>query len=423
MGEVSAWAPAKINLALRVGGRRADGFHPLNTLFHAVDLAERVTVRRLPISSGAAGGAEVEAGGGAGRDGGTELTGGGAARPDPAAPETAGSSGRGGGGGGPGRLDIVTVTGRDAAAVPLGGSNLAVRAAALLRRVAGASATATLEPGVPGASKGKAGASRAVGGGDGASFGSKVAEPAVAAAGAPDGASGANLIRGDGGLLGRGVAAAVEIAIDKAIPVAGGLAGGSADAAAALVALNELWRLGLSLEQLTGLAAELGSDVPFALVGGDAIGQGRGEALRPLEGGGRFEWVLLADADGLSTPAVFERFDALVGPERPAEPPPIPAGLLDGLRAGDPRLVGANLVNDLEPAAFDLRPELATRVERALAAGACGAVVSGSGPTVACLAADAAAADSLAARLAAAHRVGQVLRVSGPAPGACQRRP
>jgi 4-diphosphocytidyl-2-C-methyl-D-erythritol kinase len=228
----------------------------------------------------------------------------------------------------------------------------------------------------------------------------------------------ANATRQDGGWPDGGVTTAVEIAIDKAIPVAGGLAGGSADAAAALVAVNELWQLGLSPEQLAAVAAELGSDVPFALVGGHAIGQGRGEALRPLEGGGRFEWVLLTDAAGLSTPAVFERFDALAGPGRAAQPPPIPPGLLAGLRAGDPRLVGANLVNDLEAAAFDLRPELAARVERALGAGACGAVVSGSGPTVACLAADAPAADSLAARLAETHRAGPVLRATGPAPGA-----
>jgi 4-diphosphocytidyl-2-C-methyl-D-erythritol kinase len=217
---------------------------------------------------------------------------------------------------------------------------------------------------------------------------------------------------------GAGAAPAAEIAIDKSIPVAGGLAGGSADAAAALVALNQLWSLGLGFDRLLELAAQLGSDVPFALVGGHAIGQGRGEALSPLDGCGLFEWVLLTDSAGLSTPAVFRRFDQSVGAGRGPEPPPIPAGLLAGLRAGDPWMVGANLVNDLEPAAFELRPELARRARRAIDAGACGAVISGSGPTVACLAADGPAANALAARLAAADPASVALRATGPAPGA-----
>ncbi|MDR2381115.1 MAG: 4-(cytidine 5'-diphospho)-2-C-methyl-D-erythritol kinase, partial [Bifidobacteriaceae bacterium] len=182
MRQVSAVAPAKINLALRVGRRRADGFHPLNTLFHAVDLVERITVRT------------AEAG-----------------------------------------PDQLRVVGPWAGAVPLDGSNLVVRVAERLR----------------------------------------------------------------GGRSG-----AIAVVIDKAIPVAGGLAGGSADAAAALVALNELWGLGLSRAELVEVAGELGSDVPFALCGGNAVGEGRGEKLRETAQGGALHWVLLTAREGLATPDV-----------------------------------------------------------------------------------------------------------------------
>jgi 4-diphosphocytidyl-2-C-methyl-D-erythritol kinase len=357
--EVTALAAAKINLALRVGSRRADGYHPLNSLFHAVDLFERVAV-------GPAGTAR----------------------------------------------DELAVTGLGADLVPSDQSNLALRAAALLRREYG--------PRPP-----------------------------------------------------------VRLSIDKAIPVAGGLAGGSADAAAALVALNAWWGLGLGSARLIELAAELGSDVPFAVLGGNAIGQGRGEILRPLPAPGALEWVLVTSAEGLSTPQVFARFDAMsaaidnsfqlvsdsarrpikrsapgaapgrdsgaatdsasgagsgtdsragvestadAGPGGGLAPPPIPEELLAGLAAGDPAQIGAALANDLQAAALSLRPDLGHVIGQALAAGALGAVVSGSGPTVACLAASAAEAERLAAalrqRLADSRPPGAVLRATGAAAGA-----
>jgi 4-diphosphocytidyl-2-C-methyl-D-erythritol kinase len=214
----------------------------------------------------------------------------------------------------------------------------------------------------------------------------------------------------------------VRLIIDKAIPVAGGLAGGSADAAAALVALNRFWDLGLSPAHLVELAAELGSDVPFGVLGGNAVGSGRGESLRPLAAAGSFDWVLVTSPKGLSTPQVFAHFDALGLGDGLSDPPAIPPALLAGLACGDPVAVGANLVNDLQPAALSLRPELGEAIEAALAAGAAGAIISGSGPTVACLAKSPSAAQSLAAdlrsSLASQTHPSRVLQATGPSPGA-----
>jgi 4-diphosphocytidyl-2-C-methyl-D-erythritol kinase len=356
--EVTALAPAKINLALRVGARRPDGYHPLISLFHAVDLMERVTVRAASS----------------------------VVQSDPFAPNSSGDqtgqSGFANSGDWAGcraSLDELVVTGRDAAAVPLDSSNLVLRAADLLRRECGWRAPVRFE-------------------------------------------------------------------IAKAIPVAGGLAGGSADGAAALVALNAHWGLGLSRSRLIELAAELGSDVPFSVLGGNAIGRGRGEALSPVPAAATaplvLDWVLITSAAGLSTPAVFARFDALESPcpqgheardpahfsklrppTDPTAPPPIPPALLEGLSSCNRQLIGAHLVNDLQPAAFSLRPDLAGLVRAALEAGALGAIVSGSGPTVAALAESADHAASLVrsfsrtlARPIAARSI-QLLRASGPAPG------
>jgi 4-diphosphocytidyl-2-C-methyl-D-erythritol kinase len=314
---VVAVAPAKINLALRVGGLRPDGFHSLGSLFQAVDLFERVSV---------------------------EL------------------NGRVPGG------DQLEVIGRDSPMVPIDGSNLVLRAARLLRRRFGQ---------LP----------------------------------------------------------YVDVRIDKTVPVAGGLAGGRADGAAALVALNQLWNLGLGSDELTGLAAELGSDVPFALRGGNAIGLGRGEDLTAIDGPGQLDWVLVTSRTGLSTPAVFAHFDSLGLAPPGSQPPDIPPGLIAGLKTGDTAAVAANLVNDLQPAAIDLRPELGETIQAALNAGALAAIISGSGPTVACLTGSPAAAAQLAKDLAAkpgapprpaqsaktpippATSPAQILVCHGPAPG------
>jgi 4-diphosphocytidyl-2-C-methyl-D-erythritol kinase len=169
------------------------------------------------------------------------------------------------------------------------------------------------------------------------------------------------------------------VSIAKEIPVAGGLAGGSADAAAALVALDRLWGAETSDEDLLALAARLGSDVPFALVGGTALGTGRGEVVAPVADHGTWWWVAVPSTEGLSTPAVYRHFDKLF-PDAPATPAPADA-LLAALDAGDPMLLAAALHNDLEPAALDLRPDLESLIARGEAAGALRGMVTGSGPT------------------------------------------
>jgi 4-diphosphocytidyl-2-C-methyl-D-erythritol kinase len=289
--------PAKINLALKVGSRRRDGFHPLATVYHAVSLFDEVTV------------AHAE----------------------------------------PGHFS-VRVTGEGANSVPTDDTNLALRAARLLA----------------------------------SSF-------------ADDSAAGTRL------------------EIDKAIPVAGGLAGGSADGAAALVACSALWRLDLTPEQLRRVAALLGSDVPFALLGGTALGSGRGEEVIPALARGTFHWVLGFAAQGLSTPAVYRRFDELN--PRPAAPA-VPVELMEALRAGDPVALGAALINDLQPAALDLQPRLGRTLSAGLELGAIGAIVSGSGPTIAFLARDEAGAVDLAVALSAEGLCRSIRRASGPVPGA-----
>lgn len=176
----------------------------------------------------------------------------------------------------------------------------------------------------------------------------------------------------------RSVEAAVEIRIHKRIPVAGGLAGGSTDAAAALLACDALWGLRTPREELMELAAELGSDVPFCLVGGTAIGAGRGEVVTPAMTRGRYWWLVLPSDGGLSTPAVYREFDRLT-PE--ASEPEIPEEMLAALRAGDAARLGGTLTNDLQPAALGLRPGLRTALDAGMDAGAYGAIVTGSGPT------------------------------------------
>jgi len=260
----------------------------------------------------------------------------------------------------------VTVTGEGGQAVPLGPANLAVRAAAALARAIGRRARS---------------------------------------------------------------AAGVRIEIRKRIPVAAGLAGGSADAAAALVACNELWRAGLSLQELRAIGAQIGSDVPFALIGGTAVGQGRGERLIRALASGSYHWVLAFGASGLATPDVYAACDRLRAARSPASgdaggdgepgPPELNTELMAALRSGDPAAVGPLLTNDLQAAALSLQPVL----RRALAAGrehgALGAIVSGSGPTCAFLAAGAAQARELAVAITGAGVCRAVVQVTGPAAGAC----
>ena len=295
MTAVTVRAPAKINLHLGVGAPRDDGFHPLMTVYHAVDLHDEVTVEAADTWS----------------------------------------------------VEIVG----DVAGVPVDETNLAVRAGRAL------AAHHRLD-------------------------------------------------------------AAARITIRKGIPVAGGMAGGSADGAAALVALDRLWGADSGDRVLFDLAAELGSDVPFGLVGRNALGTGRGEVVEQLPGveAARW-WVVVPDPrEGLSTPAVYRRHDEL-RPDAPATPP-APHRLVAFL--GDPAETLAPLLhNDLQPAALDLRPGLADLLAAGEAAGALRGLVSGSGPTCVFLCADAASAHDVADQLRADHPT--VLVASGPVPGALGR--
>ncbi|MFE5307538.1 4-(cytidine 5'-diphospho)-2-C-methyl-D-erythritol kinase [Isoptericola sp. NPDC056573] len=217
-----------------------------------------------------------------------------------------------------------------------------------------------------------------------------------------------------------GVAPDVALHLAKGVPVAGGMAGGSADAAATLVACDALWQTGLSRDDLASLAAELGSDVPFALLGHTAVGTGRGHLLTPAMARGEFHWVFAAQAEGLSTPAVYGRFDELAGPDGAADEPGLDedTGLMQALRAGDAHALGRALHNDLQAAALSLRPELERTIAVADEAGALGAFVSGSGPTVAALARSRQHALAVAASWTAEGAADSVWCTSGPAHGA-----
>ncbi|MGJ9411362.1 4-(cytidine 5'-diphospho)-2-C-methyl-D-erythritol kinase [Aeromicrobium sp. CF4.19] len=290
--------PAKINLCLGVGPVRVDGFHPLATVYQALDLHDEV---RATVDDA-------------------------------------------------GTLSVATrTTEEERADVPEGLDNLALEAAALLRERTG-------------------------------------------------------------------VEAGVELSIRKVIPVGGGLAGGSADAAAALVACNEVWGTGLSRHELEPLAAELGSDVPFLLHGGIAIGGGRGETVSPVLARGSYHWVLGVAAQGLSTAAVYAEFDRLTQ-DREVPEPEVSDALLAALRAGDAELLGQALSNDLTEAALSLRPELRSTLDLGLEAEALGAVISGSGPTCLFLASDEEHSLDIAIALAGAGACADVVQARGPVSG------
>lgn len=302
MPSVRAVAPAKINLSLRVRALRADGYHEITTVFHAVSLADEVTVTAAPA--------------GAGR--------------------------------------TVTTTGERAGSVPLGDDNIAAKAAVALARHTG------------------------------------LADPDV------------------------------TIEISKSIPVAAGMAGGSADAAATLVALKRLWALDSTDADLAGIAAQLGSDVPFSLMGGTARGIGRGELLTPVLTDGELHWVVAMSDTELSTPAVYSEWDRLLasGQVRAAGDTADDAPLLAALRQGDPHDVARHLVNDLEPAAVSLRPHLRGVLDAGVELGALAGMVSGSGPTCVFLADGRESAIALAAEMSGTGLVRGVRYAVGPAPGA-----
>ena len=213
----------------------------------------------------------------------------------------------------------------------------------------------------------------------------------------------------------------VRLEIEKHVPVTGGMGGGSADAAATLLACDALWGTNISREEMLGLAAELGADVPFALTGGTAIGTGRGDQLSPALAKGQFQWVLALSDSGLSTPEVYEELD--LHRQRhsqdifPAEvAPTVNADVLQALRAGDPHMLAESLHNDLQAPALHMEPSLAAVIELGEKNGALAGIVSGSGPTVAFIAADLDSALELQIALSAAQMT--VVRATGPVHGA-----
>ena len=209
----------------------------------------------------------------------------------------------------------------------------------------------------------------------------------------------------------------VTLHIEKSIPIAGGMAGGSADAAGTLVACDALWQSGLSRDELAGLAAQLGSDVPFALYGGNAIGRGRGEQITPVLGRGRFHWVLALSDEGLSTPEVYRRLDELRAGQHVPEAD-VSERVLQALRSGDARELAGALSNDLQAAALSLRPSLRRLLDAGIEYGALAGIVSGSGPTCAFLVRDDEHALDVAVALTASGVCRTVKRAHGPASGA-----
>jgi 4-diphosphocytidyl-2-C-methyl-D-erythritol kinase len=218
-----------------------------------------------------------------------------------------------------------------------------------------------------------------------------------------------------------GVTEGAHLAVRKSVPVAGGMGGGSADAAATLVACDALWGLGMPTADLARLAAQLGADVPFALLGGTAIGTGRGDELSPALAAGRFDWVLVPNDRGLSTPVVYGELDAHrarhavdIGPA--PRVPAVDPDVLHAIRQGDSRMLAATVRNDLQAPALHLRPDLARVLERGERSGALAGLVSGSGPTLAFLATDETAAIDLQVTLSADGYT--ALHVHGPVSGA-----
>jgi 4-diphosphocytidyl-2-C-methyl-D-erythritol kinase len=209
----------------------------------------------------------------------------------------------------------------------------------------------------------------------------------------------------------------LAIKLKKEIPVAGGMAGGSADAAGVIVGLDSLFELGLSRDEMESVGSKIGSDVPFSICGGVAIGSGRGDQITPALAKGNYFWALALSGQGLATPAVYQECDRLreglsIATPQVSEP------LMQALRAGDAKALGKSLINDLQSAACSLRPALRLVLDVGIDYGALGGIVSGSGPTVAFLVSSDEHAMDLTVALSASGVVSSVVRATGPVSGA-----
>ncbi len=215
------------------------------------------------------------------------------------------------------------------------------------------------------------------------------------------------------------VPAHARLHLRKSIPLEAGLAGGSADAAAALLACDVLWGTGLTRDELAEIGAQVGSDIPFLLYGGTALGTGRGEQISPiLARPTTWHWVLAVADGGLSTPEVYRELDRLRASSWPPTPVPDPDALMTALRQRNAEVLGAALGNDLQPAALSLRPHLADVLKAGYDAGAVTGLVSGSGPTCVFLATDSGHAERLAESLTVAGVCRDARTARGPMPGA-----
>lgn len=213
------------------------------------------------------------------------------------------------------------------------------------------------------------------------------------------------------------IATGLLIKIKKEIPIAGGMAGGSANAGATIVGIDALFSLGLKRDEMERIGSEIGADVPFTISGGTAIGTGRGDQITPVLSRGSYNWVLALSSSGLSTPAVYKECDRL-REGLDISKPHVSDSLLHSLSQGDAKALGKSLTNDLQAAACSLKPALRLILDVGLDYGALGGIVSGSGPTVAFLAESEDHALDLVVALTSSGVVGNVIRVSGPVPGA-----
>ncbi len=175
-------------------------------------------------------------------------------------------------------------------------------------------------------------------------------------------------------------AGGAEVEIDKRVPVAAGLGGGSADAAAALWALNELWGCGLDPRTLAHVASRVGSDVPAMLSGGPVVVRGRGEVIEPATVERQW-WVLVTFDFGVRSPDAYRWWDEDGSPTGPD-----PGALLGAATAGDVEALGPLLFNDLEAPVIARHPQIGEAKAKLLDTGAAGAVMAGSGSSVAGLA-------------------------------------
>lgn len=214
-----------------------------------------------------------------------------------------------------------------------------------------------------------------------------------------------------------GITPDLSIAIKKSIPVAGGMAGGSANAGGVIVGIDSLFNLGISRNEMEKVGSSLGSDIPFTIAGGTAIGTGRGEQITPALSRGTYYWVLALSSSGLSTPAVYQECDRLRDGLTVA-PPVVNGALMQALMSGDSFALGKALSNDLQAAACSLKPALRLILDVGMDYGALGGIISGSGPTVAFLAENEEHSLDLVVALTSSGVVGTIVQATGPVAGA-----